>query len=130
MIVIEGYLDAMRRYADFSGRSTRSEYWYFSLVVFGLSIVSFIGMIALSETPLGIIFIIVLALVVLIHMIPSISVTVRRLHDFDSSGWWYLVSLVLGTIFFVAVGCIASTNGYNKYGPAKGNMRRILDTFT
>ena len=52
-------------------------------------------------------------------LIPSIAVTVRRPHDIDKSGWWYLIYLVpcIGSIVLLVFTCLAGTPGENKYGP-------------
>ena len=65
------------KYATFSGRASRSEYWFFFLFSFLLSFIPIVNFIA------G------LAL-----LIPSLAVAVRRLHDIGKSGWWYLICLV------------------------------------
>jgi uncharacterized membrane protein YhaH (DUF805 family) len=70
------------KYADFSGRATRSEYWWFILFIFlGGFVLSFVSFI-------------VYAIFVLATIIPSISAATRRLHDTGRSGWWQLIVLV------------------------------------
>lgn len=95
------YFAALRKYAIFNGRSRRTEFWMFALInlliVIGLGVVDFI-----YETPR---LILIYGLAVLI---PSLSVTVRRLHDTDRSGRWILISLVpvvgwLSLLFFVGL---------------------------
>jgi len=95
------YFAALRKYAIFNGRSRRTEFWMFALInlliVIGLGVVDFI-----YETPR-------LALIYgFAVLIPSLSVTVRRLHDTDRSGRWILISLVpvagwLSLLFFVGL---------------------------
>lgn len=106
------YLEVLRKYAVFSGRARRREYWMFSLVniMMGilLSIVdSFLGTLGL----LGAIYSIAIFL-------PSLAVTVRRLHDTNRSGWWVLISLIplIGWIFFLILMIQDSTYGENNYG--------------
>ncbi|MCZ8235565.1 MAG: DUF805 domain-containing protein [Inhella sp.] len=76
-----GFTDAIKtcfsKYATFSGRATRAEYWWFFLFTFLGSLIPIVGLI--------------FALAVLI---PSIAVAVRRLHDTDRSGWWILIGLI------------------------------------
>ena len=109
----------VQKYADFSGRAPRAEYWWFALFVIigeviAMSIDSILGM-SRMVGPYGPI----LCLYLLALIIPSISVGVRRLHDTDRSGWWLLIALIplIGAIvllvFFVAEG----TKGDNQYGP-------------
>ena len=105
------FLIALKKYAVFNGRASRSEFWYFTL--FQMIIVIGLMLIELSMGMTGIIGMIAsLAL-----LLPAIAVGVRRLHDTDKSGWWMLlaivpiVSLIL-IIFFVKKG----TDGDNRFG--------------
>ena len=84
------------KYADFSGRARRKEYWMFTLVYFILSLIFGFLDEAFGISILYTIF--VLALVV-----PSIAVGVRRLHDVGKSGWWLFVSLIpiIGIIYIL-----------------------------
>ena len=104
-----GFLDAMKlyftRYADFSGRSRRSEYWYACLFNMLLSLVCWIPVIGW-----------IAAVAVLI---PGLSVTVRRLHDVGKSGWWLLLVLVpFGGIVLLIWECSDSDPRPNQYGPS------------
>ena len=82
------YLDVLKKYAVFSGRARRKEYWMFFL--FNLIIAFVLGFIeGLLGSP-GIIGI----LYSLAVMIPGIAVCVRRLHDTGRSGWWLLIGLI------------------------------------
>lgn len=111
----------LSKYVTFSGRARRSEYWYWVLFVFLLGVVANIldavfGLHAYNANGVrfGWIAVIVSALVFL----PSIAVTMRRLHDTGRSGWWWLVSAVccIGSIllFFFCLG--DSNPGANQYG--------------
>lgn len=131
-----------RRYADFSGRSRRMEYWMFALFTFLVALALVIVMIAAGgmsflssiedpaappEAP-GPLFwgsLILLGVWGLASFIPSIAVTVRRFHDRDMTGWWVLIFAVLGALPYI--GWIASivqivimalpgTPGANRYG--------------
>lgn len=83
------------KYVDFSGRARRSEYWFW--VLFNLIVGFVANMISSLLGSLTLYFIIVGAL-----LIPSISVTVRRLHDIGKSGWYYLLPVVpLVAMFFL-----------------------------
>ena len=112
------YLKAMKSYATFKGRSTRSEYWYFMLfymlmLVFPLILAGFLG---LDENGQMTMFVIS-GIVLLIHLIPSISISIRRLHDIGKSGWWYLISFIpyVGSIAIMIMAMIDSTDD-NEYG--------------
>ena len=92
----------LKRYADFSGRSCRQEYWMFFLfqilviVVFGILFGVLVGFGGRPEDnplfiPLIILFLIAAAG---LFIIPSIALTVRRFHDQDKSGWFYLLNFI------------------------------------
>jgi uncharacterized membrane protein YhaH (DUF805 family) len=90
-------LEPMRKYATFSGRARRAEYWWFYLFTL---IVSFVSSIVFA--PLYIIF-------SLAVIIPSLAVGVRRLHDTNRSGWWLLAPIAImiptyGAAIFMGVG--------------------------
>ena len=110
----------LRRYTQFSGRASRSEFWWFQLFIVIVSIplyvLSFIagytGSSTLALVSAGLSVILWLAVIV-----PLIAVTVRRLHDTDRSGWWYLLMLVpfVGLIVLVFM-LLPSTPGDNRFG--------------
>lgn len=88
------YTDAMRNFAVFSGRASRSQYWFFSLAFFIMFVVAMVIDQTLGDTtrnePAGLFT----AIVYLAHLLPAISVPVRRLHDTDRSGWWVFAGFV------------------------------------
>ena len=99
------------KYFDFSGRARRSEYWWWKLFVFlGLIIFDIVDGLA----GFGILSLLFLLAVIL----PSIAVEVRRLHDIDRSGWWYLLNFVpiLGFIVLLIWYVRPGTDGPNRYG--------------
>lgn len=113
-----------KRYADFSGRSQRKEYWMFSLFMF-LVIIALVIIAALlgglgdgANGP-SMLFIVPVVIFFLASLVPSIAVTVRRLHDQDKSGWFYLLSFVpyVGGIIIFVFMCIDGTPGPNRFGP-------------
>jgi len=115
------YLKVLKEhYADFNGRARRQEYWMFMLfhviiaLVFGVPVI--ISM-ADNDEP-NVIFVILLAVYLLGTMIPSIALTVRRLHDIGKSGGWYFIRFVpyIGGIWLLALVCKDSENGNNEYG--------------
>jgi len=118
---VNSYLSAMSRYFDFQGRSTRSEFWFFNLTLFVLLFLALFLDIALSggwsstEEPGGL----VTLLVMIIHTIPYVSVSVRRLHDADQSGALVLLNLLplIGFIILLGYHCTPSTPGSNRFGP-------------
>ena len=113
------YLEALKKYAVFSGRARRMEYWYF--VLFNL-IVAFV--LALIDTLLGTTtgvssFGLLSGLYGLAVLIPTLALWVRRLHDIDRTGWWLLINLVplIGTIVLLVFALTPGTPGSNQYGP-------------
>lgn len=99
------YIKVLQNYANFSGRARRSEYWYFVLFNFIISLVlGFVG-VAINFEFLGNIY----SLAVLI---PSLAVAVRRMHDVGKSGWFILIP-----IYNLILACTDSQPGDNEYGP-------------
>ncbi|MDP4022771.1 DUF805 domain-containing protein [Methylobacterium sp. NEAU 140] len=116
---MNAYMKGMRNYVTFSGRASRSEYWYFILVYVVLCFVAgfldgFIhGYTKSSSDPQ-----ILSALVHLIHFLPSLAVLVRRLHDTDRTGWWYLAGFtIVGLIPLFIFSVMRGTIGQNRFGP-------------
>lgn len=85
-----------QKYADFNGRASRSEYWWFALLYFLVLMVVMVLTGGMMDESGGFstIGLIAFLLVVAVFFVPSLAVSVRRLHDIDKSGWWYLISLV------------------------------------
>ena len=104
-----------RNFATFSGRASRSEYWYWVLFTLIGGIATLIlDHAAFSDSdysPLNSIF-------NLICFLPSLAVGVRRLHDIGRTGWWWLIALtVIGLIVLIVWACQKSDPGPNAYGP-------------
>jgi uncharacterized membrane protein YhaH (DUF805 family) len=116
---MSGYVRAMQRYFEVSGRSTRSEYWFFVLFVFIFNIVAGIldALLGLGDPMQGIGLL--GGIVSLVHLIPSITVGIRRLHDIDRTGWWLLIAFVplIGFIVLIVFFVTGSTPGVNRFGP-------------
>lgn len=108
------YIDVLKKYAVFSGRSRRAEYWYF--VLFNLIIAIILSIISsITADVLGIlVFLYMLAV-----FIPGLAVSVRRLHDTGRSGWMILITLIplIGGLWLLILMATDSTPGENKYGP-------------
>ena len=92
---MEWMLMPLRRYAEFSGRSRRKEYWMYTLLLVLVGIVLGIieGAAGISQS-IGGVSGPISGLFSLATLIPSIAVSVRRLHDTDRSGWWLLAVFV------------------------------------
>lgn len=130
---MEWMLLPLKRYAQFSGRSRRREYWMFMLFGLLLFIVTMIldsllgfgtttryaevggtGVAAGFQSTGGIIT----GLAMLALLLPSLAVGVRRLHDTDHAGWWILLGLLplVGTIVLLVFFCLDGSRGTNRFG--------------
>lgn len=101
------YFHVWKNYGDFEGRASCAEYWNF--VLFNLLATVALGII--SAGTLSIIYVIAV-------LIPSLAVTIRRLHDVGKSGWMLLISLVpiVGGIFLIVLLCMDSSDKGDTYG--------------
>jgi uncharacterized membrane protein YhaH (DUF805 family) len=109
---MDWYLKVLKKYADFQGRASRSEYWYFAL--FSFLIAMSLAVITYFVHVLSFLYF----LYVLGVLIPSLAVGVRRLHDIGKSGFWCFIGLVpiLGGLYLLFLVCQPSQSGSNKYG--------------
>jgi len=112
------YLEVLKKYAVFSGRARRKEYWMFVLfnMIIALVLAFIDGAAGLAgETGIGPLY----SLYCLAVLIPAIAVGVRRLHDTNHSGWWFFILLVpfIGAIVLLVFFVQDSQAGDNKYGP-------------
>lgn len=108
---MEYYLGAFKKYATFSGRARRKEFWMFILFNIIASVIcmiidNLIGMKILST------------IYTLAVIVPSIAIEVRRLHDIGKSGVWWFISLIplVGTIWIIVLFCTKGNEGENEYG--------------
>ncbi|OIO52694.1 DUF805 domain-containing protein [Candidatus Uhrbacteria bacterium CG_4_10_14_0_8_um_filter_58_22] len=117
------YLEVLKKYAVFSGRAGRAEFWWFflinSLIIVGLIVLqitlsSVVGRSAVANLAISMLSVVYWLAI----LIPSLAVTVRRLHDSNLSGWWLLISFVpFGGIVLLVFYILASTPGANRFGP-------------
>jgi uncharacterized membrane protein YhaH (DUF805 family) len=107
----EAISSGLSHYVNFSGRACRSEFWYWFLFVFILSIIANIIDAILGFPALG-------AIVSLGLLLPNISMQIRRLHDIDRTGWWMLLILTgIGALLLLVWAFFKGTTGPNTYGP-------------
>ncbi len=144
----------LKRYAEFTGRSRRREFWMFQLLNFIVASIlvgpfffsAFNAAVAAGGQPgsedaiveqmmtggagLSMIGVMLYGIYALAIFIPSIAVTVRRLHDRDMSGWWYLGVVVasfipligfVAAIAFLVLMVLPGTDGGNNFGPDPKN---------
>lgn len=120
-----GFVDAVRtcwkKYGDFDGRAVRSEFWWWVLfmvlVQFAAAIVLTIVLIIFQNLGfLQWLSVLIFMVIVLAFILPSIAVSVRRLHDRDLSGWFYLLGFVPfgGLVLFIFY-VLPGTPGPNRY---------------
>ena len=108
------YIAVLKKYAVFSGRAGRTEYWMFVLFNFIFSLAaSLIGVLTF-----GILYIVSIAYGIAVF-VPALAVGVRRLHDIGKSGWYWFIILIplAGPIWFLVLMCTDSQPGDNQYGP-------------
>ncbi|MDE0589910.1 DUF805 domain-containing protein [Halocynthiibacter sp. C4] len=114
----------LSKYATFTGRATRPEFWWWALAVFGINIVAqiidgvlvapmlgFTAFQAEAGQPISI-------LVMLALFLPNIAVAARRLHDIGRSGWWLLIAFIplIGVLVLIYFYVQPSDQGSNEYG--------------
>lgn len=117
----EATATCLRKYFVFSGRAPRSEYWWFFLFKLILTVAAIavaIWSLYRNEDLLQVL-VIVFVIGYLFLLIPSVAVAVRRLHDWDMSGWVYLVVFVpsIGGLILLGMMIPGSSPGENQYGP-------------
>ena len=111
-------VDPWRRALDFSGRSTRTEYWLFQLqmpivAILGIAVAAIIQSVWLNYILGGL-----LVLAFIPWFIASLAIGVRRLHDHDKSGWWLLIGLIpyVGGVIQLVLMLLPGDQGDNRYG--------------
>ncbi|MDS4012838.1 MAG: DUF805 domain-containing protein [Candidatus Accumulibacter sp.] len=113
------FVRAFQKFADFKGRASRGEYWYFLLfsilIIVLLTVLDVMLGIWNEESGLGVLG----AIWGLIILVPSLSVGARRLHDTNRSGWWQLINFVpwVGPIVLLVLLALEGTDGDNRFGP-------------
>ncbi|MCL1074483.1 DUF805 domain-containing protein [Shewanella dokdonensis] len=119
---MEYFLEPIRRYADFTGRTRRRNFWMYVLIYNIISLILSAIDVASNSNWLGIVYGLVL-------LLPSLAVTARRLHDTGRSGWWQLLWLIpiVGWIVVVVFLCQDSDAGDNEYGSNPKAMDAVLE---
>ena len=114
-----GYVDALLRYFEVSGRSTRTQYFVFQITLVVVLIAAIYLDYRISGRPpsreaLGFLTL----FVIFFHAVPGVTVTVRRLHDSGRSGWWYLIGFVpiIGGIWLLVLMFLGPTPEAVAYG--------------
>ena len=109
----------INNYVGFKGRASRSEYWWFLLFAFLISFIAVMIDILIIGIPFGPVSLIV----TLAMTLPSIALTVRRIHDFGQSGWLFLVTIIpiLGYVALFVFGILEGQDHPNQYGNVPTN---------
>ncbi len=138
--MMEWMLMPLKRYADFSGRSRRKEYWmFFLLQIIIIVALAIIGGVLGGFTPDpagsmstgGTLMIALFGLYALAIFIPSLAVQVRRFHDQDKSGWFVLLGFIpyVGGIIVLVFMCLDGTKGKNRFGEDPKMSDNVGDVF-
>jgi uncharacterized membrane protein YhaH (DUF805 family) len=116
MNFLEAIKAGFANYVNFSGRAIRSEFWLWTLfavigsLVAGIIDTQVLGY-DLGQSPITSIF-------DLVTFLPSLGISIRRLHDIDRTGWWVLIALtVIGAFLLIYWACKKGTPGSNRFGP-------------
>ena len=114
-----------KQFSDFKGRARRKEYWMYSLfqgvIGFSLYLISFIfftNILNYSNEKGLYSSLLLFVIFLMLHFIPNIAITVRRLHDTGKSGWWYLLSLIpyIGPFILFILLVLESSEEENQWG--------------
>jgi uncharacterized membrane protein YhaH (DUF805 family) len=108
-----------QNYVNFQGRASRSAFWWWALFNFLVALVLVVIQEVLGpKTAMGVMFSMIMLVVRLGLLLPSIAVTVRRLHDTGHSGWWILIAFtIIGAIYPLLFWyCTPGTAAENRYG--------------
>lgn len=116
----EYFLNVIKQhYADFQGRASRSQYWYFVLFSFLISLAISIVTGILGSILGTSIFSFLSVIYSLAVLVPSVCLAIRRLHDSGKSGWFLLLGLIplIGAIILIVLMVLDSEADRNQYGP-------------
>jgi uncharacterized membrane protein YhaH (DUF805 family) len=108
------YTDVLKKYAVFSGRARRQEYWMFFLFNMAAAII-----VAILDNVLGT-YPLLYAIYALAVLLPGLGVAIRRLHDTGKSGWWLFIGIVplIGGIWLIVLMATEGQPQPNQYGPS------------
>jgi uncharacterized membrane protein YhaH (DUF805 family) len=110
---MEWYIKVIQNYVGFSGRARRKEYWMFVVFNVIISVILSLLQSLIHIQPF------LTSLYSLAVLLPSLAVSIRRLHDTGRTGWWVLIALIpiIGSIILIVFMCLDSQEGDNQYGP-------------
>ena len=96
MSLPEAIAQCLRKYVGFSGRATRAEHWWWDLAI--TAIFSVFGLLVSLLPVVAVILFVPVLLFALAILLPTLAVTVRRLHDIGKSGWWILAWIIIAIV--------------------------------
>ena len=109
MNFIESLQICYKKFFDFSGRASKSEYWWFQLYNTILYILTFV-----FQNDLALLF----SILGIANLIPVFAAGVRRVHDSNKSGWWILISFVpIIGLYIIVLLITDGSKGKNRFGP-------------
>jgi uncharacterized membrane protein YhaH (DUF805 family) len=113
----ESVSTVLSKYVVFSGRASRSEFWWFTLFNFLVNVVASLVDLLMGTELLSIVTTLAL-------LLPALGVAVRRLHDTDRSGWWILITLIplIGIIVLIVWYATEGMRGDNRFGPIPADL--------
>jgi uncharacterized membrane protein YhaH (DUF805 family) len=109
MNFIESIQTCYKKFFDFSGRASKSEYWWFQLYNAIIYVLTFV-----FQGDLSLLF----SIVVIANIIPTYAAAVRRIHDSDKSGWMVLIAVIpLIGLYVIVLLLQDGSKGKNRFGP-------------
>lgn len=117
MTLTDAITSGFSNYVTFSGRARRAEFWYWALFLFIMNIALSFGEVMMFAPQVGT-YGPLTGLFSLGTFLPSLAIAVRRLHDRDRSGWWYLLVFLplIGWIVLLIWFCLPGSVGANRFG--------------
>ena len=114
MTFSEAISSGFRNYVGFSGRASRSEFWFWILFTVLVGLFTTIIDLRILSSKIQLIS----SIWSLVTFLPSLAVGVRRLHDADRSGWWLLLVFIplIGFVVLIVFWCLEGTRGSNCFG--------------
>ncbi|WP_369857703.1 DUF805 domain-containing protein [Candidatus Thalassolituus haligoni] len=111
---MESVITAFKRSLDFQGRSGRKEYWLFYL----FTLVIYVVLAVLAAATEAMLVGVLLGFYGVAIIVPSLAVSIRRMHDCNRSGWWVLINLVplVGVFIYLYFAVSKGTEGENRFG--------------
>ena len=109
MNFLESIQTCYKKFFDFSGRASKSEYWWFQLYNAIIYVLTFV-----FQGDLSLLF----SIVVIANIIPTYAAAVRRIHDSDKSGWMVLIAVIpLIGLYVIVLLLQDGSKGKNRFGP-------------